>query len=168
MFKSFSLVEIIGVITIIAIASIMISVIGTDMYSRYTTTVEVNNMVSRLEYARSAAVTFGAPVTICPSKDKKHCSKDWHQPLIVFIDKNRDQRVNGRDKLLKTFPKLTHEAKFTWHGLRSHDYLVLEPNAVDDANAGHFRYVHKPSKGKYTKHIYINRLGQVKVRSVQQ
>lgn len=167
MLKSFSLVEVVGALAIIAIAAVMISVIGADLHARYTSTVEVNKMVSRLEYARSAAVTLGAPVTICPSKDLKHCCKDWHQQQIVFIDKKHNRRVDGRDKLLKIFPKLTDNAHFTWHGLRSRDYLVLEPNAVDETNAGHFRYSHKSANGKFIKHIYINRLGRVKVRSMQ-
>lgn len=52
----------------------------------------VNQMITGLRLARTAANQYSMVVTLCPSADGRGCSRsgDWSTGWVAFIDKNRD------------------------------------------------------------------------------
>jgi type IV fimbrial biogenesis protein FimT len=83
--SGFTLVELMVVITIVAI----LLVVGVPSY-RYVTnsnriSSEVNGLLSDLQFARSEAIKEGVTVTVCPSADQKSCANNttWNNGWIV-------------------------------------------------------------------------------------
>jgi len=47
-----------------------------------------NSLAAHLEYARSEALRRVQTITVCPSRDGRHCrlDGDWHRGWIIFTD----------------------------------------------------------------------------------
>lgn len=60
----------------------------------------VNQMITGLRLARSAANQYSMVVTLCPSADGRGCSQsgDWSTGWVAFIDKNRDGDMNPAER----------------------------------------------------------------------
>ena len=102
--RGYTLVEMLSVISIVAIMTAM----GVPSF-RYVTnsnrvTAEVNQLYWDMELARSTAVREGLPTTICPSTDGRSCavrSQSWQNGWIVFSDMNGDGVVDTGDSILR-------------------------------------------------------------------
>ena len=60
----------------------------------------VNELVTTLHLARSAAITRNQTVTVCASNDKLTCQgKAWENGWIAFVDSNLDRRPDSPELL---------------------------------------------------------------------
>jgi type IV fimbrial biogenesis protein FimT len=106
--RGYSLVELIVVMTIVAI------VIGIAVPSyKYVTnsnrvSAEVNLLLGDLQYARSEAVKEGSTVSVCQSNSTQTAclpnGANWNAGWIVFSDLNADGQLNAGDQLLRAQP----------------------------------------------------------------
>lgn len=61
----------------------------------------INDFVSSIHQARSAAVTTNARVTICPSSGGTDCEAvDWNEGWIVFPDRDSDGSVDDDEPII--------------------------------------------------------------------
>lgn len=111
--SGFTLIE--AMITV-AIIGIVISMVIPSMNSFVTNnqlTSRNNNLVSALQYAKSAAIKYHARVFLCPSKTASEamptCSgeNDWLPGMIIFVDKDDSLTFNNSNELLKQFDNRT-------------------------------------------------------------
>src|SRR5450631_1275370 len=103
----FTLVELLTVITIVAI----LIALGMPSYRNVTDSNrisgEVNGLLGDMQYARSEAIKEGQTVTVCsstnPTAPAPTCSgtPTWQTGWIVFSDVNGDGTVNGGDTILR-------------------------------------------------------------------
>ena len=97
----FSLIE---MIIAMAIASIMMNLAVPSVmkiYHRSQATAMINWLVGTIHFTRHAAVNYGVTATLCPSDNTSiACGGEWHKGVIVFLDHNRDAKINGRDIIL--------------------------------------------------------------------
>lgn len=97
----FTLIEL---VTTLGVATILISMAipGVNtflMNSRQSSS--VNELVSAMHLARSAAVTKNTRITVCVSSDGSNCdSSDWDQGWIVFADADSDQSVDAGEVII--------------------------------------------------------------------
>jgi type IV fimbrial biogenesis protein FimT len=99
----FTLVELIVVITIVAI----LMAIGVPSY-RYVTTAnrvssEVNGLLGDMQFARAEAIKEGSTVSVCSSSNATSCtaSTDWRVGWIIFSDTGAIGTVDGTDTVLR-------------------------------------------------------------------
>jgi type IV fimbrial biogenesis protein FimT len=99
----FTLVELLTVITIVGI----VMSIGVPSYRSITTSSrlssEINGLLGDMQYARSAALREGRPVTACISTDGESCTggAGWHGGWIIFTDANGNATVDAGDTVLR-------------------------------------------------------------------
>ncbi len=63
-----------------------------------------NLVAGSIQLARQGAVTRIRPLTLCPSNDLQHCSRNykaWHQGIILFEDSNANRRRDRDEPLLR-------------------------------------------------------------------
>ena len=61
----------------------------------------INDFVSSIHQARSAAVTTNARVTICPSSGGANCEAvGWNEGWIVFPDRDSDRNVDDDETII--------------------------------------------------------------------
>ncbi|QUP56666.1 prepilin-type N-terminal cleavage/methylation domain-containing protein (plasmid) [Ralstonia syzygii] len=88
--RGFTLVELVIVISIVAILVTLAAPSFQSTIQSARTTTEVNSLVNDLQFARSEAIKRGQPVSICVSSDGATClaSNKWQVGWIVFNDVN--------------------------------------------------------------------------------
>ncbi len=91
-------------LTALAIAGIGLSLAAPGLQSLATRNqgaASVNELVSTLHLARSAAVTRNALVAVCPSADGERCDGSaWDEGWIAFVDADANQERGTAETLL--------------------------------------------------------------------
>lgn len=84
----FTLVEL---MVTIAIAAILLTV-GVpslkSLYDAYRGSSEISRIQQTLAFAKNQAVSYGAPVTVCPFSASTSCGNDWSAGMQVIITSN--------------------------------------------------------------------------------
>ena len=95
----------------ISLSTLLISMAAPAMnhlVSNSRQTGAINDLVSSMHKARSAAITTNTRVTICTSKDGEDCdSSDWHEGWIVFSDRDADQNLDVGEEIISSSTKRT-------------------------------------------------------------
>ncbi len=107
--------------------------------------------------ARSAAINYRQAVTLCPSKDKRHCITDWRQQWLLFIDPNVDAQLNNEDRIIRVYPAI-HYGHLHLTAFPSKRYFRFLPNGFPDQQNGSFYFCYKGEGWK----LIINRLGRMR------
>lgn len=112
----------------LAISSIILGLaVNTgSVFSNFSTTTTVNDVLSSLYYARTAALKHKRPVTMCRSTDGHSCEagKDWQSGWIIFTDGNRNRTIDDEDRLLMIGDELNESSHLTF-GSGYYSYLIF-------------------------------------------
>ena len=90
-----------------------------------------NTLVGHLHLARSEAVTRGMRITLCQSPDGRACgrSDQWERGWLLFVDNNRNRRIDRNEKIVYTHASLAPGYTLRWRGsMGSNYYLSFKPN----------------------------------------
>ena len=101
--KGFTLIEL---LTAMALSAILLSM-AVPALDAFTTSARqtgtINDFVSSLHLARSAAITTNRRVTVCASRSAAACDgAAWTDGWIVFTDGNSSLGLDGDDAMLAT------------------------------------------------------------------
>lgn len=106
---AFSLIELLVVISIIAVLARLSLPLLHDSIQRYQFVMARDQLWHALYYARSLAILQNHELVLCGTDDSLHCSHNWHNEWLVY---NRQQhqivhrfKLNDRAKL-----------KLSWQG----------------------------------------------------
>jgi|TARA_B100000497_G_scaffold58179_1_gene66168 type IV fimbrial biogenesis protein FimT len=163
-FTGYSLIEI---IIVMAIASIMMNLAVpsvTKIYHRSQATAMINWLVGTIHFTRHAAVNYGTTATLCPSVNVSiGCGGEWHNGVIVFLDHNRDAKINGRDKILSSFTPSVKNGTLKWRSFKNKKYLQLTEFGYTNYQNGNFVYCTDSRDAKLARQLVINVQGRVRL-----
>ena len=117
--RGYSLIELITVMTIIAIVVAIAVPSYKYVANSNRVAAEVNQLLSDLQYARSEALKEGSPITVCPSTNATSGSPSctgqtvWNTGWMVFSDLNGNGTFDSGDQVLRAQPKFTSTDNFT-------------------------------------------------------
>jgi type IV fimbrial biogenesis protein FimT len=162
--RGISLIELIAVLAIITIMSGMVIPSMTKIYERSEATASINWIITAVNYTRHAAIQFRTTATLCPlAPNKLDCGGKWHGDLIVFSDRNRDGKLNGRDYLLQKISSEKVQGTFKWRSFRNRQYLQITPLGYTNYQNGNFTYCPASQDLKLARQIVINVQGRARV-----
>ena len=139
-FKGFTLIEL---VTVVAIAGILLGVGVPNMQSLITSakvTSNVNKMVGLLNYSREYSLNNNVVVTVCPSSDGISCSKYWTKGQIAFTDKNLNHKKDAGEIVLRAYSELPEKHVMTWRAFQNKNYLQYSPTGFTRYQNGTFRF----------------------------
>ena len=86
--KGFTLLELLVTLTVLAIALGIGFPTLASVIERTRVTNTYHLLTASLMSARTAAITRAEPITVCPSRDGRHCRDDqvWEDGWIIFAD----------------------------------------------------------------------------------
>jgi type IV fimbrial biogenesis protein FimT len=152
-------------LVVLAIISVSIT-IAAPAYSEWAQQTQSRTVIGKLaraiSHARNIAITHNSYAVICASSDNVTCSSDWTKPLIIFIDKNRNGRVDNDERLLSHYKLLPEGAKLTWRGFGSNRYIRYRPTGLTDGSNGSITYCARGGKLKHARQIIIARGGRLR------
>jgi type IV fimbrial biogenesis protein FimT len=100
--SGFSLIELLTGLTVAGVLG-SLSIGMSDMIGSHAITAEVNSLMTDLALARSESIKRRKTITLCTSSDGTSCSKSaaWRNGWIIFVDSNRNRKIDGEDQLLR-------------------------------------------------------------------
>lgn len=164
--KGFTLIELMVTLAVAAIILVFASNSVYQLYKKNQVTTDVNRIVAQLNFARTAAVNKGVPVTICPSPDGKNCSTNWASGMLVFIDTHRDRQFTHVEKILHYFPKFAAGVQVDFKSFQGDQALTFLPTGYGRAMAGSFTYRACDNKAQCQRKVILNRIGRVRIAEV--
>ena len=162
--NGYSLVELIIVLAIVGITMNLAAPSVTKIYQRSQATAMINWMVGTIHFTRHAAVNYGTTATLCPSTDiDLGCGGEWHDGVIVFLDYNRDAKINGKDEVLSSFNPSVKNGTLKWRSFKNKKYLQLTEFGYTNYQNGNFVYCAKSKDAKLSRQLVINVQGRVRL-----
>jgi type IV fimbrial biogenesis protein FimT len=99
--NGFSLIELMFAIGLSAMLVGMGAPAMSHLIANSRQTGAINDLVSSMHKARSAAVMTNTRVTMCTSDDGSNCeTSSWHDGWIVFSDRDSDQSVDLNETII--------------------------------------------------------------------
>ncbi len=153
-------------LTTLAVAGILVTAASggaTQLMEQHHAGAAVNQMLGAIRFARHAAVTHRAFVTLCPAS-KARCGRrnTWHNGALVFLDRDANGRFDGSDVLLRRMPPLRDGDRFYWRSFRNRTYLMIRPSGLTDWQNGNILYCPQGGDPRFARQIVIN--AQARVR----
>ncbi len=163
-FNGYSLVELVIAMAIVSITINLAVPSVTKIYHRSQATAMINWLVGTIHYTRHAAVNYGITATLCPSSNASlGCSGEWHNGVIVFLDYNRDARINGKDRVLSSFTPSVSNGTLKWRSFKNKKYLQLTEFGYTNYQNGNFVYCTDSKDAKLARQLVINVQGRVRL-----
>lgn len=103
--KGFSLFELLTTLTIAGIGLSLAVPSMQNIVADSQQTTAINELVSTMHLARSAAITRNEQVTVCPSSTGLYCDDSrWEDGWIYFTDPDQSRQVSGDEIVLGAAP----------------------------------------------------------------
>lgn len=136
--RGFNLLEAMMAMAILAIGASLALPTFKGSLERTRTATALNQLISALAAARSAAVTRRQAVSVCPSQDRLVCRGDgiWEEGWIVFVDAGKTGQPANPGQILRAADPLSpslilrttpgrHRARFQPDGRSTGSTLTL-------------------------------------------
>lgn len=161
--KAFTIIELLIVLTIISALAIVF--IPNLSYVSRTTDASIlrTELIMALQIAQSHAQNLGRPITICPSKDMKHCAnKNWVTGWLIFIDDRYEGMPTANSQPLYARQNTIHDGILFWEAYPRYRAFLTFSSYQNDAVNGTFWYcLHDQRNPVWA--IVINKLGRVRI-----
>ncbi len=163
--KRYSGLTLLELLIALAILSLLIGVSMPEL-KEFTQSVSADVTLRRLanavQFAKSAAITNSASVTLCRSSDGSACGGSWQDGVIVFTDGNRNRDVDGADILLRhiTFPDSNGSIRF--RAFQNKQYLQLTRLGTTHDQNGNFTYCPSVGSAGLARQLIVNRTARLR------
>ncbi len=159
--KGVTLLELIIVMSIIAISITLATPSMKAFTVKNRITAQVNTLAHAIRMARESAIMKNNVVTLCRSDNKLQCGGKWHDGMILFVDQNKDHQFNGSDTLITEFGQFPEGDIIFWRSFQNRQYLQMSQRGTTRYQNGTFTYC--PKEGlEYARGIIINAAGRVR------
>ncbi|MGC8121931.1 GspH/FimT family pseudopilin [Marinobacter sp. VGCF2001] len=149
--RGFTLIELLLVTTILTIALGIglpsFSKLIEDSHRKST----LNQLLTGISYARTEAISRSSNVTLCPLDRSNRCSRDWNQPLTVFIDPARARQLTSPNNILRVLQAPDQGKLYGRTGIRKH--FGFRPTGMARESIGHLLWC--PDDGNREKAFQI-------------
>lgn len=112
-----------------------------------------------IQYARLHAIERQVPVIICASPTHTHCTHNWNQGTLVFLDNNKNRELDEKDTLLIQHPPIAPDGEVTWRAAFGRPYFQALPNGRV-SYTGSFLYCPPNGDERYAISVIVNSAGR--------
>lgn len=128
-------------------------------------------LMGMLNFARDMAVSSSENVVICPSDDGFACiaSRDWAKTLLVFVDKNRNNKLDEEENLLRNFDYADTKHSLNWKSFGNKTYLNFYADGSTGFQSGRIFYCYDEGEDLNNKaQIIVYRTGRSRIAAPQE
>jgi len=154
----FTLIELLLVIAILTIAL----GIGAPSFSKLIEDshrkASLKQLLTGISYARTEAISRNANITLCPLNDKNKCSRDWNQPITIFLDPARSRQLTSSDNIIRVLKAPSQGYLFGRTGIRKH--FGFRSTGMARESIGHLLWCPNNGDPKQAFQIRINMGGR--------
>lgn len=159
---AFTLLECVAVVSIGILLLMAVVPATRDLLWRSNSNTEINRLASLLHYARMEALDLNLAVSICPSRDGKHCGGQWQDGMLIFTDPDAGGNAESK-QILRVVGALQRGSQLVWQSFTGENFINIPATVLSSRAAGSFTYCPEPKYRRYAKQLVINRIGRVRV-----
>ena len=161
--QGFTLPELLAVLAIFSITTTM----AVPAYSEWTQQLQsraaINTLAKAINHARNGAITHNSYAIVCATINGNDCTSDWSNPVMVFIDENRNGSLESDEHQLAYYnTALPNKASLTWRGFGSNRYIRYRPSGLTDGSNGSMTYCAQNKQPKFARQLIISSGGRLR------
>lgn len=118
---------------------------------------DINRTNAMLRFARTNAISLHETIKLCPSNDYATCTKNWHHPLIVFADKNRNNFRDDNEILLGAGMAIS-----TQHKMKGPKSAIVFYENGDNASPASLLLCPRSNDDTLARALYVSLQGHVR------
>ena len=156
----FTLIESLIALAIVSIVASFMVPSFSDLIQRSRATTAHNWIVTSIMVARQSAVSYNTMTTLCASSTGVSCGGDWHEGSIVFLDKNKNAKVDEEDTIIQWFHYPLDAGTIKWRSFRNRKYLQITSMGYTNFQNGNFIYCSENQDPRFRRQLVINMVGR--------
>jgi type IV fimbrial biogenesis protein FimT len=122
----------------------------------------INDLARTMSMARASAVFQGQMVTMCRSRDGTGCNSQWHEGILVFLDRDADRQVDADDVVLHMTPAAKLPGTLILRSFPARQYLQFTPAGVINNQTGNFTWCPADKNPQRAQQLIFNITGRVR------
>ncbi|PID44284.1 MAG: hypothetical protein CSB48_02335 [Proteobacteria bacterium] len=160
--RGFTLVELLTVVAILAIAGVLAVPSLNDLINRYRADSIIQSYALLLGSAREEAVKRQVTTTLCPTTDNRSCHSDWNSGVMIFSDTNGNALLDLDDSVIYSRSGLHENYSLEWKSFYQKPYIQFLPMGYTLRHNGTF--VLCPANGNplFARLLILNKPGRVR------
>ena len=159
--KGFSLLELLFVLVIAVILFSLLMPAYHVFFDASREQVLGLELLRVIRLARSEAILYGVPMTLCKTVDHVTCSGRWRDGQMLFLDEKRDGSVVNKERIVHVFDAV-FDGELHWRSSLGRDYLQMLPSGLTRAENGTFWYCPRRSS-KPVWAVVVNKSGRARL-----
>ncbi|MEM9101938.1 MAG: GspH/FimT family pseudopilin [Pseudomonadota bacterium] len=164
--SGFSLLELLLCLSILAMALVFSNSFFSDALTTQKALSQAQNLVHRLNYARTFAISTSRSVTVCFQLDDAGCESEMaqHKKIIAFLDENQNQIRDINEEIVFSDSLSDDFFELKWEPFRGHNqYKYLPTGSTNENNGSLFLYTGNYVKNEFTVQITIAKSGRARI-----
>lgn len=157
-----SLLELLLVLGVIAIVQALVLPDLKQLRIERQGILTLRKLANSIYLARSAAAESGMIAVVCPSPDGLTCGGEWHQGVLVFLDRDDNQWPDRDDELVDHLQYENLPGTLKWRAFRSKPYLQITPLGYTRYQNGNFTWCDLDRNPHSANQLILNRTGRVR------
>ena len=158
-----SLLELLVVLAVAAVLAATALPSFVDMAAQHRAAARVNALLGAVQAARRLAISRNASVTLCPGQGPRCLGRNqWHQGAVVFVDRDRDRRIDDGEFVALRLPRMEAGERILWRAFRNRSYLLFRGSGLTDWQNGNFQYCPADGDARFARQIILNAQGRAR------
>lgn len=133
-----TLPELLCAVSIISILSTVAAPYLSELHQQSRSNHLYQHIFTLIQYIRSQSAFLYEDIILCPTVDELNCINDWQQPLMVFIDNNKNRRRDYNEAIDRKIDLLKEGEKFIWKASGTSRYMRFHTNGLTSSQNGSF------------------------------
>jgi type IV fimbrial biogenesis protein FimT len=160
--RGLSIIELLVALAVTAVLAGYALFWSSDWVSEKDADARVRSFATAINLARQTAIMGNVPVTLCPIDDSGCGRRNaWHSGGIIFVDFNRNRRIDGNDYEVKRLPRLKPGTRVYWRSFRNRSYLRFTARGLTDWQNGHFLFCPDDGNAAHARMLVLNAAGRM-------
>ena len=160
--SGFTLAELVVTLIIMTLLTITAYPSISDMLEPQATTTAINRLVLAVKLARHSAMQYRSTATLCALKPGGKCGGPWADELTVFLDGNKNARLDESEATLRKIPALTSKASIKWRVFGNRQYLQMTTYGLTNYQNGNFVVCPASGNVRWAKQLVLNIQGRLR------
>lgn len=161
--KGFSLLELLVVMTLIAITAFIVFPSQKDLVTQTRNDILKNQLLTAIHYAQQQAQSHGEIVTLCAREDNQTCGEDWNNGELIFIDKQGKGKIASSADVLYIIQDRNIKGNLQFRSALGLKYLSF--NSTEDTTNNSTFSFYKSDQRKPAWKIILSDSGRARVES---
>jgi len=159
-FSGLTLIELVSAMSIVAILAVSGTPIFMQLIARHKANSISTAIYQQLQFARNTAMNRGYKVTLCGSKDGKHCTNRSILKILIFKDEDNNYQLDKSDLVIQAIDLDLKGQQLKFKAALNRNYIEFDGNGRA-RQSGSFIYCSQTKEAGNSRRVVISLSGRV-------